>query len=136
MRILILAVLTATLAVVNLGDTTSQAKARGKAYESQFGAIAPMFNTNANGRINWECWAAPAELWTMDQAKNFAQRLIPRAMASKSPKKGAIDGVYEPYFYPDGTVVIFQVMRLVIPGLKGTYLGVEVQSPSYDGLRC
>ena len=120
----------------NLGDTLSQAKARGKAYETKYGAVAPLFNTDANGKVNWECWAAPAEQWTKDQAMELARRLIPKDTASKSPKKGAIDGVYEPYFYPDGTVVIFQVMRLVLQGVRGNYFGVEVHSPSYAGLRC
>ncbi len=120
----------------NLGDTLSQAKARGKAYETQYGAVAPLFNIDANGKVNWECWAAPPEQWTKDQAMKFAQRLIPKAMAAKSPKNGAIDGVYEPYFYPDGTVVIFQVMSLVIQGVRGNYFGVEVRSPNYAGQRC
>ena len=120
----------------NLGDTLSQAKARGKAYETQYGAVAPLFETDANGKVNWECWAAPPEQWTKDQAMKFARRLIPKAMAAKPPKHGAKDGVYEPYFYPDGTVVIFQVMNLVVQGVRGNYFGVEVHSPNYAGQRC
>jgi hypothetical protein len=118
----------------NLGDTLSQAKAHGKAYEAQYGAVAPLFNTDANGKVNWECWAAPPEQWTKDQAIEFSRRLIPKDMASKSPKKGAIDGINEPYFYPDGTVVILQVMGVVIQGVRGKYLGVEVHNSSYAGV--
>ena len=120
----------------NLGDTPSQAKARGNAYETQYGAVAPLFGTDPNGKVNWECWAAPPELWTKDQAMELARRLIPKDIASKSPKKGAIDGVNEPYFYPDGTVVILQGMKVVGKGVRGNYLGVEVHSPSYAGQRC
>lgn len=120
----------------NLGDTLRLAKEHGKAYEIQFGAVAPLFNTDANGKVNWECWAAPAELWTKDQAMEFARRLIPKGMVSKSPKKGAIDGTYEPYFYPDGTVVIFQVTPFVMQSVRGNYFGVEVNRSSYVGLRC
>ena len=119
-----------------LGDTLSQAKMHGKSYETQFGAVEPLFNTDANGVVNWECWAAPAELWTKDQAMELARLLIPRTIASKSPKKGAIDGTNEPYTYPDGTVVILQVIPLVIEGIGGKYFGVEVRSPSYVGPYC
>jgi len=120
----------------NLGDTLMQAMVHGKVYETQYGAVAPLFNTDANGKVNWECWAAPAELWTKDQAMEVARRLIPTSMASESPKKGAIDGTNEPYFYPDGTVVILQVISLDIQGVRGNYFGVEARSPSYVGPYC
>ena len=126
-------------AQANLGDTLSQANARGRAYEIQYGAVAPLFNTDTNGKVNWECWAAPPEQWTRDQAIELARRLIPKDMASKSPKKGAKDGSYEPYVYPDGTVVILNSAGDILQGARGivgSYIGVEVHSPSYAGGRC
>ena len=120
----------------NLGDTLSQAKVRGEVYEAEFGAAAPLFDTDSNGKVNWECWAAPPEQWTKDQAMEFARKLIPKTISSISPKEGELNGIREPYFYPDGTVVILQVADLGINGVRESYFGVEVFSPSYTGPNC
>ncbi len=57
-------------------------------------------------------------------------------MTPKTPRKGAIDGPNEPYFYPDGTVVSLQFTTLAMRGVRGNYLGVEVRGPSYVGYYC
>jgi len=126
-------------AQANLGETVAEAKSHERAYRFLFGAVYPLFNTDTNGKVNWECWAAPAEQWTKDQAIELARRLIPKDMASKSPKRGAKDGQYEPYVYPDGTVVILNSSGAALQGARGivgSYIGVEVHSPSYAGGRC
>ena len=122
-------------AQANLGETVAEAKSNERAYRFLFGAVYPLFNTDTNGKVNWECWAAPAEQWTKHEVMDFARLLIPKDMASKSPKKGAIDGISDAYFYPDGTVVILDA-GITFRGAKRLYIGVEVRSPSYTGYLC
>ena len=116
-------------AQANIGDTLREAEAHGKTYETHYGAILPLFETDSDGKVIWECWAAPAEQWTKDQAFRLAQQLIPAKTATQTPKNEGVDGTLERFTYPDGTVIILQVFQ-------GRYMGVEVHSSSYVGNYC
>lgn len=120
----------------NLGDTLSEAEARGKAYKTQYGAVAPLFHTDANGKVIWECWAAPPEQWTKDQALEFARQLIRKDVVSRFPVSGKKDGSFETYTLLDGTIVILQFLTLKVKGSRGDYIGLEVRSPTYTGPKC
>ncbi len=123
-------------AQATLGETVAEAKSHARTYRNLYGACCPLFQTDTNGKVIWECWAAPPEQWTKHEVMHFARLLIPKDMASKSPKKGAIEGDRELYYYPDGTVVSLTFTNIAIPRTKGIYYGVEVHSPSYTGYFC
>lgn len=60
------------VAVANLGDSLAKAKSRAPFYKSKYGAVAPLFETNDEGKIVWECWAAPPR-W-MEKELSFGFR--------------------------------------------------------------
>ena len=119
-----------SMANSNLYEPISKAKSRETIYMQKFGAVAPLFKTNSEGLIIWECWASPPEEWTKKQAMEFAKLLIPKKLLKEKPKKGDKDSSYEPYMYSDGTMII------LTSGINNKYIGVEVRAPGYKGPRC
>ena len=107
-----------------LGDTLDQAKMKAPLYKDKYGAVDPLFNTNANGKVIWECWAAPPQMWSKYEALEFAKQLIPSSIRKETPQEGEKDGGYEPFIYSDGTIII------LTNGFGGKYIGVEVRAPN------
>jgi len=124
------------VAGANLGDTLNKAKSRGNGYKRSFGALHPIFETNKNGKIIFECWAAPAKQWSKEQVMKFAKKLVSPKLANQVPKNLKKVGSKEIYEYRDGTKIFYQVMPFSIPNTQGNYIGVEVQSPTYKGADC
>lgn len=113
----------------NLGDSLSKAKSRTEYYKKKYGAIDPLFETDDNGKVIWECWAAPPKQWTGKEALKFAMELVPKPLKKETPKKGKKDGTYYPYKFSDGTMII-------LSGFNGAYFGLEVRAPGFKGPRC
>ena len=122
-------IITPSTANCDLGDTLAKAKSKATQYKRSYGAVDPLFKANANGKIIWECWAAPPQMWSKSEAMEFAKQLIPSSIRKETPQKGEVDGGYEPFIYSDGTIII------LTSGFK-KYIGVEVRAPNYNGPRC
>ena len=120
----------------DLGDTLNKAKSRKSVYKKAFGAVSPIFKTNKNGRIIFECWAAPAEQWSKEQVMKFAKKLVFPKLANQVPQKLKNKGSKEIYKYQDGTMIFLEVMPIPLPGTQGNYVGIEVQSSTYRGINC
>ncbi|UCE55553.1 MAG: hypothetical protein JSV31_08945 [Desulfobacterales bacterium] len=124
-------------AIANLGEKVSTAKTRTSSktrtsyYKKSFGAVDPIFQTNKNGVVIMEFWAAPPEMWTKAKAMEFAKLLIPKKLRNEKPKMGLEEGIMEPYTFSDGTMIILQQA-----GFGKKYIGVEVRSPEYKGPPC
>ncbi len=121
--------LSSNAAYCKLGGTLAQTKSKTSLFKKKYGAVAPMFETDKNGRIIWECWAAPPQMWSKKEALTFAKNLLPSSLKSETPKRGTKDVTLEPYIYSDGTIII-------LSEFKGRYIGVEVRAPGYDGPFC
>ena len=121
--------LSSNVAYCDLGDTLAQAKSKASMYKQKYGAVDPLFKTDKNGKVIWECWAGPPREWTEKEAMEFAMKLLPSSLRNETPRKGSKDGTYYPYTFSDGTMIILQ-------GFRGSYIGVEVRAPGYDGPRC
>ena len=121
--------LPASTAFGDLGDSLSKAKSKATYYKSKYDAVTPIFKTNNNGIVNWECWAAPPREWSEKEALTFAIDLLPKSLKTETPQKGKKDGTYYPYSFSDGAMII-------LSGFQSSYLGVEVRAPGYDGPRC
>jgi hypothetical protein len=102
------------VAYCGLGDTLVQAKSKTLLYKQRYGAVAPLFKTDKNGKVIWECWAAPPRMWTKKEAMEFVKNLLPNSLKNETPKIGTKDGIYEPYIYSDGTMII-------LSGFNGKY---------------
>ncbi len=113
----------------NIGDSLSKAKSRTEYYKKKYGAIDPLFETDDNGKVIWECWVAPPEQWTEKEALKFAMELVPKPLKKEAPKKERKDGTYYPYKLSDGTMII-------LSGFNGAYFGLEVRAPGFKGSRC
>jgi len=113
-----------------LGDTLSVAKGRAAEFKGRYGAINPIFDTDKQGRVVRECWAAPPEEWTKSQAMSFAAELVPAALRKEQPKVLPKDGGQESFVYSDGTTV------LIVGWQAGRYIQVEVHAKGFTGTRC
>ncbi len=126
---LIIVFIAPVITLANLEESLSKAKSRESFYKQQYSAAAPMFKADNNGKVIWECWAAPPREWSESEAMSFARVLLPASIKSESPKKGTKDGTYYPYNFSDGTMII-------LAGFGGKYFGVEVRASGYSGPRC
>jgi len=117
------------MAYCDLGDTIAQAKSRASSYYQKYGALDPLFKSGKDGKVIWECWAAPARMWSQKEAMEFAKELVPSSLKNEILKRGTKDGTSELYTYSDGTMIIFSVF-------DQKYVSVEVRAPGYDGPRC
>lgn len=113
----------------NLGDSLSKAQARASLYKQKYEAVDPLFEVDSKGKVAWECWAAPPNMWGQSEALKLGRALLPVSLRKESPKKEPKDGSYYPYTFSDGTMII-------ISGYNGKYMGVEVRSPNFSGPRC
>lgn len=116
-------------ALSNLGEKMETAKARSTEYGSKYNAIEPLFKADNSGMVVWECWAAPARMWSKAEAMDLASDLLPKKLKRQVPKAGVIDGSSERYTFSDGTMII-------LTGFSGRYIDVEVRAPSYKGPDC
>ncbi len=121
--------LNSNTAYCDLGDTLAQAKSKAALYKQKYGAVCPLFEIDKNGKVVWECWAAPPRMWSKRDAMEFGKNLLPNSLKNEIPKMSTKDGIYEPYIYSDGTMII-------LSGFGGSYIGVEVRASGYDGPRC
>ena len=121
--------LPASTAFGDLGDSLYKAKSNERYYKSKYGAILPLFTTNNNGTVIWECWAAPPREWSEQEALAFAIELLPKHLKTETPQRGKVDGSIYPYSFSDATMII-------LTGMQGSYIGVEVRAPGYDGPEC
>lgn len=117
----------------NLGESLSAAKARSHEYGTKYKAGALLFKTDSRGVVVWECWDAPARMWNKQEAMNLATDLLPKGLKKETPSPGGVDGMYEPYTFSDGTMII---LSGGLSALNGKYIGVEVRAPGYTGPRC
>jgi hypothetical protein len=113
----------------NVGEPLAQAKIHSSDYGKRYGAVAPIFKTDAAGRISLECWAAPPEQWTKAQALALAKELLPPMLRSAIPKALPPAGTAETFVWADGT-------RLILFGRRGRYDEIEVRSSNSLGDGC
>ncbi len=117
----------------NLGESLSAAQARSHEYGTKYKAIALLFITDSRGVVVSECWDAPGRNWNKQEAMNLATDLLPKGLKKETPSPGGVDGMYEPYTFSDGTMII---LTGGFSALNGKYIGVEVRAPGYTGPRC
>lgn len=127
--IIIPIVLLSTSLFANLGDTLPEAKARQGKYAKLYGAINPLYETDKNGIVIFECWAAPPEMWSRSKALEFGKMLVPEELKDENPKMGKLDGTLLPFIYSDGTQIFLSMAGNLC-------MGVEVRLSSYDGPNC
>ena len=112
-----------------LGERVAAAKARANDYKTKFGAVDPVFQTDASGRIIMECWAAPPEMWSKARAMALGNELLPPKLKVAKPKALPRDGSEEAYVWSDGT-------KLVLKAFQDKYIQVEVRAKTYTGPGC
>ncbi|MFC1622675.1 hypothetical protein ACFL1Y_01615 [Patescibacteria group bacterium] len=115
----------------HLGKSLSQAKSKTSIYEAQYGAILPLFETDNNGNVVFECWVGPPEDWSEEEAMEFARNLLPLSLKDKIPDKDGIDGTEHSFIFSDGTTIILHSSYV-----KDKYMMVEIRTSNYDGPSC
>jgi len=122
---------TPPITVTHSGKSLSQAKSKTSIYEAQYGAILPLFETDDNGNVVFECWVGPPEDWSEEEAMEFARNLLPSSLKDEIPDKDGIDGTEYSFTFSDGTIIILHSSYI-----KDRYMMVEVRIPGYDGPSC
>lgn len=113
----------------SLGEQVETAKLRAKDYGKRYGATDPVFKTDRDGRIIMECWSAPPEMWSYEQAVALSKELLPPAFRSVEPKAlGRRDG-YESFTWGDGTLIALRMS-------EGKYVRVQATAGDYTSPAC
>lgn len=60
-----------------LGQSEAQSQSQAAEWRRTYGAVDGLFDIGSTNLVIQECWAAPPDLWTLEQALEFARKLIP-----------------------------------------------------------
>lgn len=112
-----------------LGETKSSAEGRSAAWNTKYGAVVPIINTDSEGKVVQECWSGPPEGWTKATALKFAMELMPVAAQKKEPTQVKVDGHFTIFAVGDQ-------YRVYLSGFQGTIYDLEVATTAYFGERC
>ena len=118
-------------AIADIGITREQAEARVTIHTANHRGRYPLFETNENGIVVWECWEAPPEGWTKPQAMSLVKDLIPPALRSQTPRRAKPQAGGEMLVYQDGTTVWLEYS---VP--KALYRFAAVWTREYRGSEC